>query len=89
MDPVWLHGLDTVPPSVWVSDEANDQRVAVVWPSGFTVTFSPRLAMLDPDGRVVAREGDRLSLGGGFGSTQADGQTFFACQIDGTTYLPN
>lgn len=37
---------------------------ALVWPYGFSATADP-LALLGPDGKVIARPGDTLVLGGG------------------------
>ena len=37
-----------------------------LWPAGYHVRFHPA-ELLDPSGRVVAREGERVTAGGGFG----------------------
>ncbi|MDP8970697.1 MAG: hypothetical protein M3N52_09450, partial [Actinomycetota bacterium] len=49
---------------VWV--EHAGRRTAVVWPPGFGARFTPDgVELVDAQGRVVAREGDPISLGGG------------------------
>lgn len=55
------------------------ERVAVVWPKGFSVRFSP-LELLDEDGRRVAVEGDVLELGGG------DTNTISRCRVSDTIF---
>jgi hypothetical protein len=44
-----------------------DERVLPVWPFGYTADGSP-VVVYDQDGTEVAREGDVLEMGGGFGS---------------------
>lgn len=43
----------------------------VVWPDGYTVRDGEVRELLDPSGRVVAREGDHVSLGGGMDARDA------------------
>ena len=46
----------------------NDDGVVdpVVWPFGFTIGQGvTRVLLIDPTGRTVAREGDRIEAGGG------------------------
>jgi hypothetical protein len=49
---------------VWFQGVGNEARVAVVWPKGFTVSFSP-LRVYGFDGSLLAEEGvTYTSLGG-------------------------
>lgn len=48
----------------------------VTWPDGYTVRDAEVRELVDPTGRVVAREGDLVTLGGGeFGTPR----TFHVC----------
>jgi hypothetical protein len=49
---------------------------AVVWPDGYSVRDAEVRELLDPDGRVVARERQFVSLGGGM---TADDSAFVVC----------
>jgi len=54
----------------------------VTWPNGYVARDAPRRELLDDSGRVVAREGDSVALGGGEGSA---GPGFVVCgQLDVT-----
>lgn len=61
---------------LWLGDASPDDplavkgRVTVVWPHGYSALFDP-VRLVGPDGRVVARQGDRLKLGGGEGIAAA------------------
>lgn len=44
-----------------------DHRSLLVWPEGYYALDSP-LRVFDPEGRTVASDGERVFLGGGFGS---------------------
>lgn len=37
--------------------------VSIVWPEGFRVTFEPDVVLHDPQGDIVAREGNGVKLG--------------------------
>ena len=51
---------------VWVeSDSPQEQRVAVRWPQGYSVDFSP-LRLYDGAAQEVAREGQHIQVAGGF-----------------------
>jgi hypothetical protein len=52
---------------VWV--ESAGIKTHVVWPAGFTALLDP-LEIVDADGKVVAREGDVIEVGGGAGSAK-------------------
>lgn len=45
--------------------EAGDFSTPVIWPNGFVARDAERRELLDGSGRVVAREGDQVALGGG------------------------
>lgn len=47
-----------------------DTSTRVVWPAGFTARLNPArgLELLDPNGTVVAVEGDEIEVGGGMAS---------------------
>jgi hypothetical protein len=78
-----LAGDPRDPHLAWVV--SSDARVEVTWPTGFSAVFDPDLRMLGPDGTVVAKAGDEVSLGGSFGT--ADG-SFGACAVNGRLFLP-
>jgi hypothetical protein len=49
-------------------DGADPGQVWPVWPVGFKATREgERLTLFDADGKVVAHDGDRVSMGGGYG----------------------
>jgi hypothetical protein len=48
----------------WLVDP-NGQLVLIMWPRGFRARFDP-LELLDEHGKVVARGGEVLTVGGGF-----------------------
>jgi hypothetical protein len=50
--------------------------VAVLWPDGYTVRDGEVRELLDPQGQVVAREGDFISAGGGMA---AGDEAFLVC----------
>jgi hypothetical protein len=43
--------------------EPDGRRENLLWPAGYRARFAPGLEVLDPSGRVVAREGDRVTGG--------------------------
>ena len=45
--------------------EHDGDRVLLVWPGGFRARIAP-LEVLDDDGRVVAKGGEHVTVGGGF-----------------------
>ena len=47
---------------VWLTDRGESE--AVLWPPGYRARLDP-LEILDPDGQIVAREGDMLVVSGG------------------------
>ncbi len=57
-----------------ISPEIGAQPVQ--WPEGYMVIEDPVLSLLDPDGNLVASEGDTIYVGGGF--TIGD-ELFIAC----------
>lgn len=49
---------------------ADGTSTAVEWPFGYTARNElGKLVLLDKTGKVVAREGDEITVGGGFGNT--------------------
>jgi hypothetical protein len=52
-------------PAVWVEAVHDGTPLRVVWPPGFRARFEPDLVLYDARGRLVAREGDILTNGGG------------------------
>jgi hypothetical protein len=66
----------------FVVAHADGFTSAVTWPHGFVARDALRRELLDDSGRVVAREGDLVALGGGEGSA---GPGFVVCgQLDVT-----
>jgi hypothetical protein len=56
---------------VWLSGRGG--RLPVVWPAGFHARLHP-LELLDSQGAVVAKGGDRIAAGGGDAIAKADGK---------------
>jgi hypothetical protein len=54
----------------WLQNPGSNQprRLAFLWPAGYRVRFDPT-ELIDARGRVVARAGERISVGGGVYST--------------------
>ena len=46
----------------------SDGSISYLWPAGYRVRFHPTV-LLDPTGRVVARQGQYVTAGGGFVET--------------------
>jgi hypothetical protein len=57
-----LAGSRTDPRVAWLLG-AGGSRQEIIWPPGFTARFDPNLAVLDADGEVVYRAGDRIEGG--------------------------
>jgi hypothetical protein len=54
---------------------ADGQATAVEWPFGWSASIElGRVALRDETGKVVAHEGDEITIGGGFGN-----QLWYAC----------
>jgi hypothetical protein len=48
---------------------AGTDVIPVVWPNGYTAWLTDSgIVLLDATGRPIAREGDQVALGGGFGA---------------------
>lgn len=64
-----IEGLLHVDPGTgctWLQDTyGRPGRVVLVWPDGYRAQREP-LQVLDPDDEVVAADGERVTLGGGF-----------------------
>ena len=78
-----LHGDPDDPRVAWLINP-DGVRIELRWPPGFTARFDPDLEMVAANGEVIAREGDDLDLGGGFGAP--DG-AFSVCEINGRYFL--
>ena len=57
-----LAGSRTDPRVAWLLGPGGS-RHEIIWPPGFTARFDPNLAVLDADGVVVYRAGDRIEGG--------------------------
>jgi hypothetical protein len=55
---------------------ADGFTTAVTWPHGYVARVAERRELLDGSGRVIAREGDHVALGGGEGAV---GPGFVVC----------
>lgn len=62
---------------VWIDTEASEPRVAILWPRGYSARFDP-VRVYGPDGQLLARGGDRVTLGGG-----GDSRPMSRCGLDG------
>jgi hypothetical protein len=58
-----LHGSATDSRVAWATDDRSGQRFELIWPPGYRAAFDPRLAVLDNNGRIVARDGDQITGG--------------------------
>lgn len=52
------------------------KRIPVVWPADFHARLSP-VELINAQGRVIARAGDRLQFGGGLGPVRASSRCMF------------
>ncbi len=59
--------------------QGNEGTVPVRWPNGWLALATVPVSLVDANGGVVARVGDRVALGGGF---VPPGETWFACPTD-------
>ena len=57
----------------------GDDVVPVQWPNGWVALDTVPVVLVDADGHVVARVGDRMALGGGMAGP---GDTWLACPTD-------
>jgi hypothetical protein len=71
-------GCEWLDPVGDVADE-EPQRFKPLWPEGYYVTFDP-VRLWDPDGRLVAEEGDDMTVAG-----RVRSDIFTICQV-GTPY---
>lgn len=81
-----LRGDPNAPEKVWievVDAPGSTPRRSVTWPAGFVARFTPRLELLDADGRVVARDGDLLT---GLGGSPIDDLHWIIDEINGRSY---
>lgn len=60
-----------VPSAGQTIGSADDQRVHIMWPFGYTASLEDQ-TILNFDSEVVARHGDQLELGGGYVPYRAD-----------------
>jgi hypothetical protein len=61
---VILRGSPTDPRLTWETALDGSGRQDIVWPPGYRARFVPGLEVLDPTGRVIAHDGDRVQAGG-------------------------
>jgi hypothetical protein len=71
---------------IFISTGGSGAQRHLVWPHGFSARLvDGKGELLDPDGRVIAREGDVIAdIGGGMFSHD----TFSVCSVNGVEYLP-
>jgi hypothetical protein len=55
---VRVHGSPDDPALTWIVFADDGHRENLLWPPGYRARFTPTLEVLDPLGRVYAREGD-------------------------------
>jgi hypothetical protein len=55
-----LHGSPTDPQVTWATDNRSGLHFVIVWPTGYSAHFDPKVAVLDASGNVVGREGDLI-----------------------------
>lgn len=69
MDALMVGTLARHPLSGLGITSADGQSTPVEWPFGYTARGQGgRIVLVDPSGTVVAREGDEIQVGGGFGT---------------------
>jgi hypothetical protein len=67
-------------------DADSGREVVVVWPIGFSARRTDRLEIVAPDGKVLAREGERVNgLGGGYWAAPGVAEAAHICLGD---YVP-
>lgn len=58
----------------------NSRDMVVIWQVGFSARRTERLEIVAPDGKVLAREGERVEgLGGGYWDTPGVGEAAHVC----------
>lgn len=67
------------PALVWL--DGGNERIDLTWPHGYRVRFVPDAEVIAPGGRIVAREGQPISFGGG-----SVDDTFQICTIEGVDF---
>jgi hypothetical protein len=50
------------PRLAWLAEDSGGRR-EVIWPPGYTARFTPKLEILDENGAVAFRDGDRVRGG--------------------------
>jgi hypothetical protein len=53
----WLESAQALPPGF---PSPSGPPVTIVWPAGYRARFTPKIEILDADGTVVLRDGDRV-----------------------------
>ena len=56
-----LRGQQGAKEPVWI-ESPGGQHLSVVWPAGFTVVFSPAVELRDENAKLIARDGDAVTL---------------------------
>jgi hypothetical protein len=64
-------GVLVADPSYGLAFKRNDGTRGVVWPNGYSASRGQDgvVVLIDPSGRVVAREGDTISSAGSWGDS--------------------
>jgi hypothetical protein len=60
---VTIHGSTGDPALTWIVFESDGRQESLRWRAGCRARYAPGLEVLDPSGRVVAHEGDRVTGG--------------------------
>jgi len=83
--PATVHVQPEADPPTWI-EGADGTRTNLEWPIGFQLRVTGAVAeVVDPDGVVVARDGEELADAGGEGSARGE-EWFAVCSIGDRQY---